>query len=1319
MDENGANEVENSDSIKSVREMAYLNGTEKVLAEAENGSITIYTYDYQHRVVETNVISDFNSVLTYKTHFLKNLVLWKEDPYGRRTYNSYRFGSDSALVRTVKETVRGALNITSFAQVDNLTRDLSNNASYLITDYEKDIEQQTVAVIDPRGIRHESDYDSRGRTTFQIAASETLAQTTQTLYDANSNVIEVRKPRYFSESINDRTVMTYTARNLPETRIVAAGSLIAATESFTYYDDGRAKDHTDFRGNTSTKVWKQCCGRLGVIAGPVYTDKDENQRRSVQTLQYDFYGNVTHRTNLDWDANTALPPCCHPDPSNDDTLQEVTTKYDERHRPVARTVWLQPLGEVDPNDVPIATDPEIGLTTTYEYFDELGGHPELTEILTELEADGVTVNSSDFFEFNGSAVITTNPEGEKSVAIMDGAGRTVASGMLSKLDGSLVTWSTVTHDTVVNNFLETKSTSALGFENKQRTDGAGRRINAIDAEGNASNFFYDANSNLVSFRDANGVGQDCVFDDLNRDEQCTDTEGSVVSKDFDLNNNTVVQTDAKSKTITCVFDERNRKESCTDRIDDLTSYSYDANNNLKTIRDDLDKVTSYDYDERNLQIKVTYPDHITGQNPGDANYGITECDYDALGRKSFCTDQKGEKVEYLYDLASRLEDRVYYFADDTEESRDEFSYDLASRPLTASKGRYSNIISYTYDEIGRTKTETTTVSGSDYTTTYDYDTDNRLTNCEYPAGNNVVKTFTDRNQIESVSFNAAAIIESTYDAGGREETRTFGENLVTTNTFNLDNTLASKTVSGSTGILPVLGFSYTYDANKNVESETTGGALANFAWTAGFDFSDRVTSWNRNNGDNQSWDLDTIGNWNSTVGLYKGSSFNETRAHNDIHELTDINGSGIDYDAKGNLLNTEHGILNTSLTWDIDNHLASYTKDTETTSFTYDALGRRLEKLNPAKNTLFISSGQQVVEEYETVGAGTYTLARSYTYGTYVDDILAKVEAVNTPTVLYYHSDRQFNVRGLTDSSGNIKELYAYTPYGKQCVLNSSGTETGSSTFNNNYGFTGRYLDSETGLWYFRARYFSDELGRFISRDPLGYVDGVSLYVAYFVHRFSLDPRGLQEMNNVQSQGKKFTNPSPSTPSSTPKRSAIPNDNPPSRGGSIETPPAHNDSNCSGASCQSTTRNDQKWNDPNNCPGNNCYEYATDKHEEGEEQKTKKGKKNPGGGNIPSHFVNCGFVTNLAIRDGLVKPDNNGKCPCDYHLVYLVVAEGRDYHWYRLDSNGGWSHKRGGNHVEDVDANGRKISDPSKAAKDYSRTGGANYLNCGYLCAKD
>jgi RHS repeat-associated protein len=53
------------------------------------------------------------------------------------------------------------------------------------------------------------------------------------------------------------------------------------------------------------------------------------------------------------------------------------------------------------------------------------------------------------------------------------------------------------------------------------------------------------------------------------------------------------------------------------------------------------------------------------------------------------------------------------------------------------------------------------------------------------------------------------------------------------------------------------------------------------------------------------------------------------------------------------------------------------------------------------------------------------------------------------------------------------------------------------------YGYTGRMHDSEdAGLMYFRAQYYSAEIGRFIGRDPLGYVDGYNLYGAYYVPKW-------------------------------------------------------------------------------------------------------------------------------------------------------------------------------------------------------------------------
>ena len=111
----------------------------------------------------------------------------------------------------------------------------------------------------------------------------------------------------------------------------------------------------------------------------------------------------------------------------------------------------------------------------------------------------------------------------------------------------------------------------------------------------------------------------------------------------------------------------------------------------------------------------------------------------------------------------------------------------------------------------------------------------------------------------------------------------------------------------------------------------------------------------------------------------------------------------------------------------------------------------------------------------------------------------------------YAHANHLFSIAALTNQSGGVVERYSYDAYGQRKIFAADGiTPRTTSSYNQQIGFTGRYLDKETGLWYFRNRYYSGSLGRFVSRDPIGYADGLDLYAAYFVPRF-VDPSGLHK----------------------------------------------------------------------------------------------------------------------------------------------------------------------------------------------------------------
>lgn len=147
---------------------------------------------------------------------------------------------------------------------------------------------------------------------------------------------------------------------------------------------------------------------------------------------------------------------------------------------------------------------------------------------------------------------------------------------------------------------------------------------------------------------------------------------------------------------------------------------------------------------------------------------------------------------------------------------------------------------------------------------------------------------------------------------------------------------------------------------------------------------------------------------------------------------------------------------------------------------------------------------------------------RVFVYGSYVDEPLMYVSGNGTDAKKYYvHSNHLYSVAALTDLMGVVVERYKYDAYGQRIVLSPDGVITrAASSYGNQIGFTGRYLDKETGLWYFRARYYSGILGRFVARDSFnhgssggGYHDGYNLYAGWFIPNY-LDQTGMYRDDN-------------------------------------------------------------------------------------------------------------------------------------------------------------------------------------------------------------
>jgi len=173
--------------------------------------------------------------------------------------------------------------------------------------------------------------------------------------------------------------------------------------------------------------------------------------------------------------------------------------------------------------------------------------------------------------------------------------------------------------------------------------------------------------------------------------------------------------------------------------------------------------------------------------------------------------------------------------------------------------------------------------------------------------------------------------------------------------------------------------------------------------------------------------------------------------------------------------------------------------DSAVVTYRYDALGRRVQKhATSGPATTYACAGAQVLSEY-TDGV----IAQSYVYGMYVDEPLALIDHTDSDAVYFYHRNHLYSVAAITNNAGGIVERYGYDAYGQRETV----VDNAPAALEQAYGFTGRRLDGETGLWYFRNRQFDSNLGRFLSRDFLGYVDGLNLLRAYFLTG-TVDPFG-------------------------------------------------------------------------------------------------------------------------------------------------------------------------------------------------------------------
>ncbi len=639
-------------------------------------------------------------------------------------------------------------------------------------------------------------------------------------------------------------------------------------------------------------------------------------------------------------------------------------------------------------------------------------------------------------------------------------------------------------------------TRAVGKPEQQivtytRQPGSNLVLSSTDALNRTSSYAYDAMGNATSITrlagTANAVTTSFTYEPtFSQVTSVADPLGHTFSFTYDSKGSPVTITDPLGNKTTRAYNVAGQALSVTDPLGNTMQFAYNLAD-LVGISDALGRTASRTVDSAGRGVAITDPfGNMARLSYNGFNQVTTVADplgsvtlnYDPNGNLLNLTDALNHVTSYTYDNMDRLATRKDPLLD-----AESYQYDAAGN-LTQFTDRRGKVTTFTYDALNRRSfAGFGTQAGPTYesTVTYTYDAGSRLTQAVDSITGTITRGYDNLGRLISETT-PQGTVSYTYDVAGRRATMTVTGQPVVNYSYDNANRLTQITQGTST-------VSFGYDAASRRTSLTLpNGVVVGYSYDTASQLAGLTYSLGSSVLGNLAYSYDLAGRRAQVGGSFARTGLPlplSTAAYNAANQLTQWGTATLTYDANGNM--TSSGT--DGYTWDARNRLVSTLSGA---SFQYDPFGRRVSKTVSGATTSFLYDGANVVQE---VMGGTPT-ANLLVGG--VDEYFARTDSAGAR---HFLADALESTLGLSDATGTIQTRYTYEPFG-----NTTTTGTAST---NAYQYTGRESDG-TGLYFYRARYYSAVFSRFISEDPSGFEGGINVY-SYAIDNPELlsDPFGL------------------------------------------------------------------------------------------------------------------------------------------------------------------------------------------------------------------